>query len=236
MSALTLAQVVATSRVVVGDTGTGRAALSRLEQVAGKINGTNKTFQVLYFPLVSTASFELRKNGVVLANPAAYTVDLNTGIITMVTAPVNSPMDILEATYSFIWFPDNDYYEFIASAGTMIDVVGLGANPAAVAQDVVTKMQDVLYDAFKQFIGYYYNTRRADENAHRYAAAAGGQSVNVDVVTKNFRDLAKAFYENGVAMREDYYKRRGAREAPAAAISVTVPIMSPSGPFGSPRR
>jgi hypothetical protein len=236
MSALTLAQVVATSRVVVGDTGTGRAAMSRLEEPGGKVNGTNKTFQVLFFPLVSALGFELRKNGVVLANPAAYTVDVNTGIITMVTAPVTSPRDILEATYTFVWFPDNDYYEFIASAATMVDVVGLGANPAIIAADVITKLPDTLYDAFKQFIGYYYNTRRADENAHRYAAAAGGQSVNVDVVTKNFRELAKSFYENGVAMREDFYKRRGAREAPAAAQSTFTPIISPSGPLGSPRR
>jgi len=236
MSQLTLAQVVATSRVVVGDTGTGRAAMSRLEEPAGKVNGANKTFQVLFFPLTSAANFELRKNGVVLANPAAYTVDVNTGIITLVVAPITSPRDILEATYTFVWYPDNDYYEFIASAGTMIDVVGVGATPILVAQDVVTKMQDVLYDAFKQFIGYYYNARRADENAHRYAAAAGGQSVNVDVVTKNFRDLAKNFYDNGVKMREDYYMRRGARNAPAAAQSVFVPIISPSGPLGSPRR
>lgn len=236
MSQQTLAQVVANVRVVVGDTGSGRAAMSRLEEPAGKINGTNKTFEVLYFPIV-TASFELRKNGVILATPADYTVDLTTGILTMVVAPASNPRDILEATYRFIWFPDDpDYYQFIASAATMVDVTGLGANPAAVAADAVTKLPDVLMDAFRNFVGYYYNTRRADENAHRYAAAAGGQSVNVDVVTKNFRELAKSFYDNGVAMRTDYYKRRGAREAPSAAVSVFVPIGSPSGPTGSPRR
>lgn len=236
MSQMTLAQVVASCRNLVGDSGSGRAAMSRLEQVAGKINGTNKTFQVLYFPLVGAANFELRKNGVVLASPADYTVNLSTGIITLVTAPVNAPMDILEATYTFYWFVDNDYYEFIASAGTNDDVVGVGATPMDVATSVISQLPDVLMDSFKQFVGYYYNTRRADENAHRYAASAGGQSVNVDVVTKNFRDLAKNFWDNGVKMREDYYMRRGARNAPAAAVTVTFPIDSPSGPLGSPRR
>lgn len=240
MSAQTLDQVVASCRAIVGDTGTGRNSLNRLEQPSGKINGTNKRFQVTYFPIVAS-SFSLLKNGAPLADPADYTVDLDTGIITLVVAlvpgtPPTGSMDIVEATYSFIWFNDNEYYEFIAAAGTSLDVDGLGATPQAIATDVVFKIGDNVLDALKQLVGYHFNNRRADEYAHRFSSSAGGQSVNVDVVTTNFRNLAKQFYENGIKSRDDVYTRRGKRSAPAAAQVTMLPIPSPSGPLGSPRR
>jgi hypothetical protein len=235
VSQLSLAELVTAARRTVNDTGSGRNALIRDEQLGG-IDGIKKRFGLLYYPIV-TSTIELRLNGVLLATPANYSVDETTGIVTMVTAPSDGPpMDVLEATYRFLWFADEDFHEFIAEAAVSAGFPQAGATATARATLVAENYPDGMLDALLAFVGYHFNVRRADEHAHRFSSSAGGQSVNTDVVTKNFRELSKQFWDMGVTMRDDFFRRRGAREAPSVAVGGYVPTISPSGPFGSPRR
>lgn len=241
MSQLSISELVLAARRTVHDTGAGRNALIRDEQLSG-IDGANKRFSIRYFPIVDPVSptFELRKNGTLLTRGAGageYQLDAVNGIVTMGTAPIKGPpMDVLTATYFFTWFDDTAFYEFLADAATTVGFPPTGTTAATRAQSVATNFPDTMLDALLQFVGFHFNVRRADENAHRFPASGAGQSVNTDVVTNNFRKLAQEFYERGIAMRDDFYKRRGSREAPSAAIGSFQPTPSVTGPYGSPRR
>jgi hypothetical protein len=216
MATITLAQYIITIRALVSDLGTGRASTMRGEIPSGIMDGSNKRLQIQRYPVVDT-SFVLRKNQVVIADPADYGIDLDTGIITLVVAG-DFNTERFDCDYRFLWYADSDYHEFIHAAGGHVGITGDGADAAARAQSVLTHSTDCLLDAIRQFAGYHFNIRRAQEFADKYNASAGGVSVNVDVVTKNFRELAKAFFDRGIQMRDDCYKDHGKRDQPAANI------------------
>jgi len=216
MATISLAHYITTIRALVADLGTSRSATVRGETPSGIMDAVNKRLRVQFYPIV-TATFVLYKNQVVIADPADYTVDLSTGTIIMVVAP-NFNTDRLEADYRFYWFPDSDYYEFIYAAGGHVGLTGSGVTPTERAQSTIAQSTDCLLDAIRQFAAYHFNIRRAEEYADKFTASAGGVSVNVDVVTKNFRDLAKAFFDRGIQMRDDCYKDHGKRDQPAADI------------------
>jgi len=221
VSQLSIANFLDSVRRTVGDTGTSREATVRDERLDG-VDGTTKRFTALFYPI---KDMELRKTvgGVttVLANPADYSFVADTGIITTVAAPqAGDPVDTLLATYHFYWYADADFYDFILDAFGMI-----GLNPtnqtnnsaSARAANVLLQCPDGLLRAVEMFSAHAFNKRRAIEYANRFGSSSGGQSVNVDVVTKNFRDLGDEFYTEGVAQRDAYYTRFGATKAPASA-------------------
>jgi hypothetical protein len=232
-----LADAVSSCRALVGDAGTGREALIRDEQLAG-VDGVNKRFQVLYFPVVTPASaFQLRKNGTLLAQPADYSIDVTTGIVDMVTAPTTTGgpqggFDVLAATYSFLWYADNEYHEFlIQSAGSLGFAPIATGTVSSRAADAVLKVPDALFDAFRKMVGHLFNKRRAIEYAYRFASSSGGQSVTVDVVTSNFKKLADELFEEAMKLRDDFYTRRGGAAAPRFGTGNYGPI-----PTYTPRR
>ena len=235
MSQLSLANLILAARRTVNDTGTGRSSLVTDEQMGG-INGSSKRFSTLYNPIVA-GTFEVRLNGAVKATPGDYSVDLVTGLLTMVVAPVvGPPMDILEVTYRFQWFADAEYEEFLSDSATNAGFPPTGTTMNARATSVAANYPDDRLDALLAYVGYRFNMRRADEFAHRFASSSAGTSVNVDVVTKNFRDMATKFLEDADSMRDNFYKRRGAREAPAAGVASFQPPTGVTGPQGTPRR
>jgi hypothetical protein len=229
MSALPLAAFITQCRQEVGDTGVNRESMVRDERLEG-VDGTNKRFSVLYFPIapgptVGTYDFQLRKTvaGVttLLTIVTDYSLDAVNGVVATVAAPAaGDPIDVLLATYHFLWYPDTDYYGFVIGAASIV-----GVNPtqtlgtdALRAADCMTKLGDPFLDSMRKFVGHLFNKRRAVEYATRFASSAGGQSVNTDAVTANFKKLADEFFQEGIQLRDDVYKRRGARESASFAI------------------
>lgn len=246
MSVETLTAAIATIRAMIGDTGDHRESMVRDERLEG-VDGANKRFTVLYYPIAMTTDvtpvprFELRLDGALLTyssstTPPAgqYNVDPDTGIVTMGTAPTNGdPIQVLSATYRFVWYKDDAYHEWIVNAAI---TMGFGpsmslATPALKASAALVAIPDGLLDALHKMVGHLFNKRRATEYAIRFASSSGGQSVQVDVVTGNFRKLADELWDEAIQMRDDYYKRRGGAAAPAAGISRFRPI-----PTYTPRR
>jgi hypothetical protein len=229
MSAQPLAAVVKTCREIVGDQGTTRGQLIRTEKPEGKIDGTNKRFRLQFFPVqvVPPATFTLLKNGAPLATPGDYTLTAAQGIVDLVVAPVaGPPADILDAAYSWIWFNDEQYHEWIYSSAQHCGIYPpTTGDPAARAAAAVLAVPDGLMDALRLWVACAYNYRRADEHAHETNSSAGGQSVSTSSKTGQFEKLAKDFCDRAVRMRDDYAKRRGAREAPASANSGFNPIL-----------
>lgn len=242
MSSLALADLMIEARRAVNDTGEGRNALVRLEQVGG-IDGTEKNFTLLYFPVVAptppatSGTVEVLKNGAALVEGVGYTIDYPGGLLKLAAAPVKGPpKDVIEITYRFYWYDDAQFESFLANAATSAGFPPTGSSSHARALSVAATFPDGMLDSLMAFTGYEFNLRRADEYAHRFSSSSGGQSANVDVVTGNFRKLAQDCHTLGIEKRDDFYKRRGARNAPATAIGVYSPIGTTIGNQGTPRR
>jgi hypothetical protein len=158
------------------------------------------------------------KTAIVFGSGAGkYTVNAANGQIIFGSAP--SAGALLEVTYNFNWYADSEYYEFIVNAFQVCTgSPATGSTIADRADAAMLLMSDALMDALKQFVGWAFNERRADEYAHRFASSAAGQSTNIDVVTTNFGKLAERFYKRGVELRDGVYTRRGQQKEPGAAV------------------
>lgn len=219
MSVLPLADTVITIRTEVNDLGTDRSQTIRAEQPAGQMDAVNKRFTMARWPIVEN-SFQLwDKDGNLLATPAAYTIDLDTGILAMVAAPDFSAGARLSADYNHVWFPDESYWEFIVTAAGQIGVTTVtGVDAEERAENVLTSTVEGLVVALKLYAACQYYMSRGGEYTHQYNASAGGQSQSTESVSRNFRDSAKQMCERAGKARDDYFKGFGAREKPAAAI------------------
>lgn len=243
MSLISLDQFVLDIRQDVGDTGKSRETYSRDERLDG-VDGATKRFTLLYYPVAAAASpgtfdFELRKThaGVttLLTITTDYTIDGVNGIVTTVTAPAGGagvdPIDELKATYHFTWYDDDQYYDFIDDSCMIVGTVpDQTMAPQARAADALLKLPDGLMDSVKKLCAHAFYKRRASEYATRFSSSANGQTVNVDVVTTNFRKLAEETWKEGIQLRDDYYKRRGAREAPSFGLSAAKGLNVPYTP------
>ena len=246
MSQAALADIVLAIRQAVGDDGSSVECTVRDERLEG-VDGVNKRFTVLRFPINSTtgAPFQLRQshNGTVslLTITTDYTIDTDLGVVTMTTAPAlgdptdpAKPIDVLFATYRFFWYKDDsNYYEFLIQACRNCGVFPTATltTPAARAADVLLKLDDNLIDAVILLAAAAFNLRRATEWASRVDSSSGGQDVKPSSPSKAYADLAKKFGDRGIEMRDDVYKRRGKRNAPAAGLGryrgLNVPYQPP---------
>ena len=225
MSAQPLVDVVKAIREMVGDTGQNREQTVRTEVPAGALDGANKVFTLQYYPVTATG-FQLYKNGVLLVGGGVdYTLTMATGLIVMVVAPVFS--DSLVASYSFTWFEDERYYEFIWHGAQRIGVTGdtSGATAEDRATSTLLRMNDGLMDALRLFAACEYCYRRATEAGHKTASSAGGQSISPQSITSQFEKLGKSFCDRATKARDEFYERKGAREAPATGTSKFDPIL-----------
>lgn len=210
MSTLTLPLVVTSIRSLVGDLGTEQMQTVRKESLGGDVDGVNKLYILQYYPIVA-ASLTLWKNNVVLATPADYTVDLTRGEITMVAAPAIA--DRIEASYTFLWFPDDGYHQFIIAGAGECGITSSAGTNLELATLVLGLAPEGLVQVIRLYAGCHYNLRRSDQSAHKFNASAGGQSQSVDSVTKNFRDLAKQLCDRAAKARKDFYADFGARDS-----------------------
>lgn len=217
MSLYTLADVLSKCRQTVGDTAAGAQAVVRLEELSG-INGTVKDFNLKNYP-VKAASVVVKKNGTTLTLTTDYAVDADNGILTFVSAPVLSPTkDLVQVTYGFYVFGDTTYHTFIAGAARSCGFAPVGADDAAQAVSAVSLVPDQMVDALVFFVAALFCDRRATETAVKFGGSAGGQATGPEVMTRAFRQEAESWFGKAVQLRDDYYKRKGAREAPSFAI------------------
>jgi hypothetical protein len=243
VSLISLSQFVLDIRQDVGDTGKSRETYSRDERLDG-VDGTTKRFTLLYYPVMPGASpgsydFQLRKTHLnvttLLTIVTDYTLDAANGIVTTVNAPAGGPsvdpIDELKATYHFQWYDDDQYYDFVDDSCMIVGVTpDQTLAPPARAADSLVKLPDGLMDAVKKFCAHAFYKRRAAEYATRFNSSTSGQSVSVDVVTTNFRKLAEETFKEGMTLMYEFYKRRGAREAPAGVLGAARGLNVPYTP------
>ncbi len=218
MSQYTLALVLASCRDAVGDNGTGKEAVVRLEEF-DEIDGVRRAFTFKTFPIMA-GSVVITKNGTPLAETTDYVVDYVNGVVTFTVAPVLTPTkDLIQATYGTTNYTDAEYYGFAVKAGLFIGIAGAGATVALQAASVVSQVLDAQVDSLVLHVAYQYCKRKAVEYAKKFGGSGGGQSVGIEVVTKAYESQAQAYLTDATEMRDDYYKRRGARNAPAMGTS-----------------
>ncbi len=135
------------------------------------------------------------------------TVDCSNGIVVFGTAPADGVG--LTFDYTFEWFTDIDYQEFLTqSANALIyaspDLVPVGLQPALM-----------------QFGVYYFNMKRAEAYAHRFASSGGTASESVSTVTGEYQKLAQMAYKNACSLRDAFYTSAGQQKSPAYGQSRT---------------
>lgn len=88
-----------------------KSALTRDTAVG---TGSDKYYKLKNAPVLSSPAIEVRKDGTLLTEITHYTVNLEQGIVTMVTVPLVN--EELEFTYYWSIFSDNEVQYFIDEA------------------------------------------------------------------------------------------------------------------------
>ena len=185
-------------RTSLGDTATGK--LQRNENLL-KPDGVNKIFLLANFPVVDASVFVTQDASV--RSQAGFTVDDANGIVTFTVAPL-ATLTTFRADYNYYFATDTEYTEFVAQALSYLGMADISAVPQG------------LESAMVEYAKYAYYTKRATDYATRYDSSGGIAGYQVSSVTKNFLALAKAAFAMAADVRDDYYKRKGKRNAPAS--------------------
>jgi hypothetical protein len=176
------------------------------ENLKGKIDGLNTNFYIEFNKII-VGSVYISYDTTFRAG-TGFTVDVDNGIITFAVAPNPTDTKSLVADYNFQWFTDNEITTFLYDA---VKVMSL-TDPTTIPSGLIPSL--------KQLSLHFFYQAKATQYAIRYASSGGGVGHNVDTVTKNFRDLAKSAYENGIKLLELYYQRAGQRNAPTSTTVV----------------
>jgi hypothetical protein len=200
---LILADLISSIRYELNDFKTSH--FQRFETPIGTVNGTNKTFYVRYFPLagavINTDVF-LTVDGVLLS--AGYTIDVNSGTLTLTTAPVTS----IVVNYYFYVFTDPEITDWVKDG---IEHCGFLYNDLA-------KVPDGLSPAVKYFALHHGCNAFARKWAEGFNWTFGQETVDKDKISAKYKTLAETYWKEAIDMRADYYKHFGARDLPAFQI------------------
>ena len=198
-------------RTLVDDSVTSKQARAETPQNAR--DGARKVFQLLHYPIVASSVY--LTTGATIRTQTGYTVDLVNGLLTFTVAPtgLESPWYV---DYYWQWLPDSAFTEFLDNAS-----YDIGFNPTIAVPIGLT-------NAFNNYGAYHFYKAMAAKYAWRFNSAGGGQGQNVDVVTQNWRKLADEAKTEGDSMKAEFYKRHGAREAPAiGTASMSIDPFTP---------
>ncbi|HXI01822.1 MAG TPA: hypothetical protein VNI57_01470 [Candidatus Saccharimonadales bacterium] len=221
---------VAAIRAEVEDTGAGASAFAVDADLRGGRDNTNVRFTLPFFPAVA-AGFELRRldgSGVTLltkvtSNPAAneYTLDPDTGIVTLGSAPSGLTVKH-QATYYYLWFADSEYWKWIIDACRWCGFPPTAAYSAGSEDDGATSglaiIPDGMLPAMYKYAQHLHWNRRAAAWASRFSSSTGGVSTGgVDDVGNKFRELARDALKAAESMRSDPYEGFDRRQIPTAA-------------------
>jgi len=173
------------------------------ETPAGKRDGANVLFKLAYDNIVTGSVF--LTTGATVRTQAGFTVAVATGFVTFAAAPSGNENPWF-VDYYFQWATDAEYTTFLDQA---LENVGAGAGNAPDAKMLPAVMQFALSAALNA---------RAIQYARKYSASGGIAGQQVDVVTQNFRNLAKDAWQRAVDLLEAATKRQGRRNVPASAV------------------
>lgn len=231
MSTVGLSVILTQIRQGIGDDGKDNLTVDG--QLTGQQDGANLRFRAGNKYPVDPSGFEVRKNAILLATPAAYALDAAKGVVTFV-APAPVSADILRFTGTWSLFDDDTYYEWLAEAGGF---VGVAIDPTAAtattrAQAVLTATEDRFLPAVRSFVGHLFWKRRASEWAQRFGGSAGGTgAAGIDDISNKYLELARHSLDRATKLRDDARTGFGGRMEVAGTVTNFVGLDR-----GSPRR
>lgn len=190
--------------------------VSRLEPaipVAGSINGIGTKFRVRHYPVLSVGiQIEDQLGTPFVFAPA--TSDLAKGLIDLTAAPVNPPSTEIRITYFSMFAQDGMLKVFLQRGVKFVDV---SSTPTADTDPIGTP--EGLETAVIEFAKSLYYEMLSTKTADFFDFGAGGKTEGKSAVPQNWTELAKLAYAKAVQERDDFYKRKGRRNAPALGVS-----------------
>lgn len=199
----TVTSLIDKLRILSNDTDT--ANFSSPESSNPQPDGANKRFRLQYRNVVIGSVYATYASN--YRTQVGFVVDYQNGIVTFTTAPTVGSALLFDYNYQF--YDDTDYNEFIGEASSLL----LYPDP--------TTLPDGLVPSMLRFALSIFFTRRASAYANKYKSTGGLSGQDVDMVTKNYRDLSKDAYAQGEKLRDNFYERAGQRAEPASSIIKT---------------
>jgi hypothetical protein len=214
--ATTLAAAITSARVLCGDSTTDN--LSRNENldnsdIGNLINGSNKTFQVVNYPIVPGGEVSVIADGTLLALTTGYTVNEPTGQFSLVAAPSST----LYVTYYYYLMPDSVWTEFVTWA-----VQRLNLSTGNLSTDV-GNVPEGLLSALKLYSVAAWARRIAAQTGLWYDQKLQERNESRDDISKKFLTLGVQWEKDGDNARDSYYNGAGTQLKPSFRVNQMTP-------------
>jgi len=180
------------------------------QKMLGEANGTNKEFKIFntrVVVVVSPATPVFHVNGTVATGAVTDAIQ---SIVTLTTAPING--DTVEATGYFQYWLDGDMEEFLKRASEQIIE---GENYENIQEGLRAAAQHLAASCAYNNLA----SRFTENRSSQYQLSERGEKGK-DMVA-GFIDLAKWHQKEGLAKRDEFYKRLGRRAEPAFGTALT---------------
>lgn len=180
------------------------------DDISDLVDGSAVTFRAFNMNILNAAGGApadpiVRVNGIASAISSFVA---STGMITLSSAPASGSLTYLE--YFFQLMADADYIGF-AQQG--LEFVGLVPNFTLSTQD--SGIAGPLSSAVVHYMAHLAASKMTNLASWYYHATAGNKDVDKTEIAKAFTDMAKEQYATAKEVRDDFYTREGARNAPA---------------------
>ena len=205
MAATNYTVLVNRLRIAANDTATSNPHSQ--ETPTGVRNGTNTTFKLANPNIVAGSNF--LSYGATVRSASGFSIlDAPTGYITMGAAPDSGATEPFFFDYFHQWFVDADYQTMLDEAtDTIGPPLGISAG---------TDLPTGLYPAQVAYALVEYWNRRASQFANLFASKVTTAESHPETPSQNFGKLATAAQKKADALLLAYWKRNGARNAPAS--------------------
>ena len=190
-----------------------------------QIDLNNKQFQRNEVPLVANDTTALRYylkyyplSGSQLNKDAFVYVDgvqLNTGAV------IQAERGYLNLTVAPVSSIQADYYFNVFSESEIISFITAGFQNCG--SQTIEALDDGLVSAVKKFALHYGYIALSRKYAEGFSWSFGQETVNKDTLSAKYLALAGSAWNEAVVMRDDFYKRFGARNALAWGVG-TMPL------------
>jgi len=194
--------------------------LHRLENstpVNGIISEANDRFLVKHYPVLSKivvgveTLIQVQNQLGTLFVVDTVGTDYTKGIIQLTTGP-EAPTEVIYITYFSKWYLDEELDQALTEAQTFIGVSPVSDDVTALP--VVDGLRPALLMYAKAIVFEANSTKTADN----FNFSAGGKTENKADSAKQWEDKAEKSKKQAETLRDDFYTRKGQREAPAMAV------------------
>lgn len=188
--------------------------LAARKRVIGELNDENVTFKTFEFRrvqdfTVEEAPFGVYLNGIRLNAGLVLNDFPGEGIFTLTNAP--SDGDVLEATYYYQWFLDEEMNDFNLKAAQWL---GFGE----VVQVVPGLQESALHFAAQS--AYLKLAIRWMQNASDTYRLEDSPDPKIKTAGDHYRSLAEFMFKKAKALRDDFYTRQGQNLQPLFGMVV----------------